>query len=135
MSRCRPNSRTRAAWCLTLGVILVAAQAGEAAAPPPLTVEQKKKRLRERETDLEEARFHEERSGDIDPDLRSRVQAAIDALPDGLRMALVMHSLEGYTHAEVAGALGIAEGTSKARVFEARAKLRVQLGDFLEDMK
>lgn len=100
-----------------------------------LNAMRKVKRLREREADLEEARFHEEKSGDIDPDLRSRLKAAIDALPDGLRLALVMHTIEGYTHAEVAGALGIAEGTSKARVFEARAKLRASLGDFLEDMR
>ena len=99
-----------------------------------LNAMRKVKRLRERETDLDEAQFHEEKSGDIDSDLRNRVQAAIDALPHGLRMALVMHTIEGYTHAEVAGALGIAEGTSKARVFEARAKLRVALGDYLEEL-
>lgn len=98
-----------------------------------LNAMRKVKRLREREMDLDEARHHEQESGDIDPDLRERLAAAIDALPDGLRVALVMHTIEGYTHAEVASALGIAEGTSKARVFEARAKLRKSLGDFLEE--
>jgi RNA polymerase sigma-70 factor (ECF subfamily) len=98
-----------------------------------LNAMRKVKRLRERETDLDEARYHEHESGDIDPDLRERLAAAIDALPDGLRLALVMHTIEGYTHAEVGSALGIAEGTSKARVFEARARLRESLGDFLEE--
>ena len=99
-----------------------------------LNAMRKVKRLREREADLDEARYHEHESGDVDPDLRSRVTAAIDALPEGLRLALVMHTLEGYTHAEVASALGIAEGTSKARVFEARAKMRKSLGDYLEEL-
>ena len=99
-----------------------------------LNAMRKVKRLREREADLNEARHHEHESGDIDPDLRSRLAAAIDALPEGLRLALVMHTIEGYTHAEVGSALGIAEGTSKARVFEARAKLRVSLGDYLEEL-
>jgi RNA polymerase sigma-70 factor (ECF subfamily) len=98
-----------------------------------LNAMRKVKRLREREADLDEARHHEHESGDIDPDLRERLAAAIDALPDGLRVALVMHTIEGYTHAEVGSALGIAEGTSKARVFEARARLRKALGDFLEE--
>lgn len=99
-----------------------------------LNAMRKVKRLREREADLDEARHHEHQSGDIEPDLRSRLNAALDALPDGLRLALVMHTMEGYSHAEVGHALGIAEGTSKARVFEARARLRTVLAGDLEDM-
>ena len=100
-----------------------------------LNAMRKVKRLRQRETDLDEARHHEHESGDIDPDLREKLAAAIDALPEGLRLALVMHTIEGYTHAEVGKALGIAEGTSKARVFEARARLRQALGSFMEDLE
>ncbi len=99
-----------------------------------LNAMRKVKRLREREADLDEAQHHEQEDGDIDPDLRTRLAAAIDALPEALRVTLVMHTIEGYTHAEVGQALGIAEGTSKARVFDARARLRKTLGDFLEDM-
>jgi RNA polymerase sigma-70 factor (ECF subfamily) len=40
--------------------------------------------------------------------------------------------VEGYTHGEIGGMLGIAEGTSKARLFEARAKLRAALADFAQ---
>lgn len=98
-----------------------------------LNAMRKVRRLREREADFDEARHQEHESGDIDPDLRDRVAAAIDALPEGLRLALVMHAIEGFTHAEVGAALGIAEGTSKARVFEARARLRQALGRFLEE--
>ena len=44
----------------------------------------------------------------------SALTAAIDALPEGLRIALVMHAIEGYTHVEIAAALGIAEGPARA---------------------
>ena len=65
-----------------------------------------------------------------EPDLRERLAAAIDGLPDGYRAVFVMHDVEGYTHEEIGAALGIAGGTSKAQLFRARAKLRAQLADF-----
>jgi RNA polymerase sigma-70 factor (ECF subfamily) len=45
----------------------------------------------------------------------------------------LMHDLEGYSHGEIAAALDVAEGTSKARLFRARAKLREQLGDAIQE--
>jgi len=65
-----------------------------------------------------------------EPDLRERLAAAIDGLPDGYRAVFVMHDVEGYTHEQIGAALGIASGTSKAQLFRARAKLRAQLADF-----
>jgi RNA polymerase sigma-70 factor (ECF subfamily) len=44
-----------------------------------------------------------------------------------------MHDVEGYTHEEIAGTLGIPVGTSKARLFDARAKLRLALAAFAGD--
>ena len=41
-----------------------------------------------------------------------------------------MYDVEGHTHEEVAAALGIPSGTSKARLSVARAKLREALADF-----
>jgi RNA polymerase sigma-70 factor (ECF subfamily) len=41
-----------------------------------------------------------------------------------------MHDVEGYTHLEIAQALDIREGTSKAQLFRARAKLRDALAEF-----
>ena len=98
-----------------------------------LNAMRKVKRLREREADLDEAHLHEFDTGAIDPELRARLATAIEALPDSVRIALVMHAIEGYTHAEIGAALGIAEGTSKAKVFDARARLRKALGDYLEE--
>ncbi len=68
-----------------------------------------------------------------EPDLKSRMQSAIDALPDGYRTVFLMHDLEGFTHEEIGRALEIQPGTSKAQLFRARAKLRVALADFAGD--
>lgn len=66
-------------------------------------------------------------------DLRTRLHAAIDALSEKLRPVFVMHDVEGYTHEEIAGTLGIPVGTSKARLFDARARLRLALAAFAGD--
>ncbi|MCC7004060.1 MAG: RNA polymerase sigma factor [Gemmatimonadaceae bacterium] len=65
-----------------------------------------------------------------EPDLKVRMRAAIDGLPEGYRTVFVMHDVEGFTHEEIAAALGIQPGTSKAQLFRARAKLRETLRDF-----
>lgn len=67
------------------------------------------------------------------PDLRRRLSDAVDALSEKLRIVFVMHDVEGYKHEEIAGALAIPVGTSKARLFEARAKLRTALAAFAGD--
>ena len=65
-----------------------------------------------------------------EPDLKHRMRSAIDALPEGYRTVFVMHDVEGFTHEEIAAALGIQPGTSKAQLFRARAKLRTALAEF-----
>lgn len=67
----------------------------------------------------------EESSHDVE--LVSRVEKAVEELPEIYRTALIMHDLEGYTHAAIADVLSIPEGTSKTRVAQARAKLRETL--------
>ena len=93
----------------------------------------KVKRLRERETTLDDNPALGTVSHRVDPDLRSRMEAAINALPEGTRLTLIMHDIEGYTHAEIAEVLGIAEGTSKSRLFEARGRLRHALAAFAKE--
>jgi RNA polymerase sigma-70 factor (ECF subfamily) len=70
---------------------------------------------------------------DAEPDLKERLNRAIDSLPDGYRAVFVMHDVEGYTHEEIATSLGVHPGTSKAQLFRARARLRVALADFARD--
>jgi RNA polymerase sigma-70 factor (ECF subfamily) len=90
----------------------------------------KVKRLRQRETVLDEALTIGVSTRRAEPDLKERLTKAIDALPAGYRTVFVMHDVEGYTHEEIAASLGIQPGTSKAQLFRARARLREALKDF-----
>jgi RNA polymerase sigma-70 factor (ECF subfamily) len=56
--------------------------------------------------------------------LRLALDRALDSLPDGMRRVLVLHDVEGYTHEEIAGLLGVTPGTSKSQLFKARARMR-----------
>lgn len=58
---------------------------------------------------------------------RPLLQLAIAALPDGYRAVLLLHDVEGYTHAEIGRMLHIAEGTSKSQLARARLRLRTAL--------
>jgi RNA polymerase sigma-70 factor (ECF subfamily) len=71
------------------------------------------------------AAFERARESASAPDLD--LEAAIAALPPGARTVFVLHDVEGYTHDEIAGLSGIAEGTSKAQLFRARRLLREAL--------
>jgi RNA polymerase sigma factor (sigma-70 family) len=53
-----------------------------------------------------------------------RVAAAVTALPDGERDALVLAVWEGLTYEEIAAALGIPVGTVRSRINRARHRLR-----------
>lgn len=90
----------------------------------------KVKRLRGRETDLDDAAALPGAGRRAEPDLKRRLAQAIDALAEGYRTVFVMHDVEGYTHEEIGAALGIETGTSKAQLSRARAKLRDALSDF-----
>ncbi|MEO5818049.1 MAG: RNA polymerase sigma factor [Gemmatimonadaceae bacterium] len=70
-----------------------------------------------------------------DPILRDRLMAAVNALPEGCRTVFMMHDAEGYTHEEIATALGVTPGTSKAQLSRGRAKLRIALAEFAEEWR
>lgn len=65
-----------------------------------------------------------------DADLRTRLHEAIDALPEGYRTVFMMYEVEGYTHQEIASALGVQVTTSKGQLFRAKARLREALKQF-----
>jgi len=58
---------------------------------------------------------------------KARLWAAIEELPDRLRVVTVLAAMEGHGISEVAALLGVAEGTIKSRLFEARQKLHERL--------
>jgi RNA polymerase sigma-70 factor (ECF subfamily) len=94
----------------------------------------KVRRLQTREQSLEGAALLAEDSArPTDPELRDRLTRAIEALPPGARVSVILHDIEGYTHVEIAALLGIAVGTSKARLFDARVRLRQALADYVRE--
>ena len=94
-----------------------------------LNAVRRRKRQTGRERPIEDAETLDAPHDGIDPVVRERLHRAIDALPEIYRTTLVMHELEGYSHIEIAEALGVAVGTCKSRLFVARAQLRAALRD------
>jgi RNA polymerase sigma-70 factor (ECF subfamily) len=58
---------------------------------------------------------------------RIDLDRAIERLPRGYRQVFVLHDVEGYTHEEIGGLLGIEPGTSKSQLSHARRRLRASL--------
>jgi RNA polymerase sigma-70 factor (ECF subfamily) len=52
---------------------------------------------------------------------------AIDALPEKLRLVVVLAGIEGHDMREVGALLGIPEGTVKSRLFQARQQMKERL--------
>ena len=57
----------------------------------------------------------------------SELITMIQALPDGCRLVFNLFAIEGYNHKEIAGMLGISEGTSKSQYSRAKSLLKVKL--------
>ena len=60
-----------------------------------------------------------------------RLAAALDELPEKLRLVIVLAAIEGYHTGEVARLLGVPEGTVKSRLHLARKRLAVVLSSAL----
>jgi RNA polymerase sigma-70 factor (ECF subfamily) len=90
-------------------------------------------RHRTRERSLDEAAYVTGGPGGMEPDARERMEEAVNELPEMYRTVFLMYDLEGFSHEEIAKALGVAVGTSKARLFRARARLREALGDEIRE--
>jgi len=55
------------------------------------------------------------------------LERAIASLPATLRAAFVLHDVQGYRHREIAAWTGVPEGTWRARLHQARRRLRERL--------
>lgn len=102
-----------------------------------LSLNEIRRRKREwaRNAPLEDATGLAESASSSDPLLHEKVMEAVNDLPGGCRTVFMMHDAEGYTHQEIAAALGVAVGTSKAQLSRARGKLRIALAQFAEEWK
>ena len=85
-----------------------------------------------REVTLDEAHSVEASAPEAEPDLKDSIARAVEDLSEVYRTTLIMHDIEGYTHAEIAEVLGVPEGTCKSRLSAARAQLREALAAFKE---
>lgn len=86
-----------------------------------------------------DARFHEQIPDDFDgapqpPEVvltreeLSAAMAAVQALPEAQRAALVQSSLEGRSHEQIAAALGTSPGSARGLIYRARATVRDGVG-------
>ena len=63
------------------------------------------------------------------PDADAELHDALMALPDTLRLPVILHYMEGYRVDEVARMLRLPQGTVKSRLRRARMQLRQQLDE------
>ncbi len=66
-----------------------------------------------------------------DAELKSRLKDALAELPERARAVIVLHDVEGFTHAEIGELLGIPGGTARSDLHHARQRLR----KLLENMR
>lgn len=59
-----------------------------------------------------------------DAELKERLRNALAKLPERSRAVIVLHDVEGFTHAEIGEMLGIPGGTARSDLHHARQKLR-----------
>ena len=63
----------------------------------------------------------------MDSERADHLWKAIDALPERLRLPLVLAGIEGHDIREVACLLQVPEGTVKSRLFHARERMKESL--------
>ncbi|MDB5232087.1 MAG: polymerase sigma-70 factor [Chitinophagaceae bacterium] len=59
----------------------------------------------------------------------------IRQLPSGYQTIFNLHAIEGYSHVEIAGMLGISEGTSRSQYMRARNLLITWINKYNDDQK
>jgi RNA polymerase sigma-70 factor (ECF subfamily) len=65
-------------------------------------------------------------------EIRATVNAAIEALPEDLRTAIVLRELEGLSYEDIAQAMDCPVGTVRSRIFRAREAIDRKLSDVFE---
>jgi RNA polymerase sigma-70 factor (ECF subfamily) len=66
-------------------------------------------------------------------ELQVAIDAALEALPEKQRLALVLFTIDGWAQKDIAELLECSLETVKWSVFQARKKLRERLGDMIAD--
>src|SRR5262245_54022230 len=85
-------------------------------------------RRREKALESMEAETRSDPASDLNRrEIRSAVQKAIEALPEGEREVLLLSEYNGFKYTEISEILGIPVGTVKSRMFSAVQKLKESL--------
>ena len=66
-------------------------------------------------------------------ELAGTIQDAIEALPEELRVAIVLRELEGLSYEEIASAMECPIGTVRSRIFRARDAIDKQIRPLLDE--
>jgi len=64
-------------------------------------------------------------------ELQEKLNVALQKLSEDHRAVVVMHDVQGLTHADIARVLNCSEGTVRSRLFYARQQLQGLLADYL----
>jgi RNA polymerase sigma-70 factor (ECF subfamily) len=67
----------------------------------------------------------------LSEEIRTTLTAAIEALPDDLRIAITLRELEGLSYEEISDAMDCPIGTVRSRIFRARESIEVELAPLL----
>lgn len=88
------------------------------------------------EVDSDDLHSWDSRSPDVESEVinRSLVETALASLPEAHRMLVVMCDMQGLTGAEAAEVMGCSLLSVRARLFQARRKLRVALAAAMEEV-
>jgi RNA polymerase sigma-70 factor, ECF subfamily len=114
-----------------------------------LCIDQTRKRALRRHPSLDEPRKAEERDGPtlgeqtadgkasveravVSLEIRERVAAAVDALPEEQREVFLMREVSNLPFKEIAGIVGVSENTVKSRMRYALERLQEALSEFEE---
>lgn len=87
-----------------------------------------RKAIRRRTEDIEQAQHYS--SSDVDPISTcsaKEILQCVQKLSPAYRAVFNLYAIEGYSHREIAGELGISESTSRSNLVKARAKLKIML--------
>ena len=80
--------------------------------------------IRHRHSDIEHTIYIEDTSDVVSELSTEEIMAMVNTLTPAYRAVFNLHVVEGYSHPEIAGMLGINEGTSKSNLAKAKVKLR-----------
>ena len=73
------------------------------------------------------ASWEENSLGAVPPENDADLDAAMDRLPERLRLVVVLHYIEGFKLNEIAGMLHCTQGAVKKRLFDARKMLKLSI--------